>query len=111
MTKDYPEIIKLAQEAIEDKMGRDIRIYDVRGKSSITDYFMVTSAASSPQLRAIAESVKVGLKEHGIHNYRVGGTPDSGWIVLDFLDVVIHLFLQETRAYYAIEELWEEADQ
>ena len=110
MKNDYPETVKLAQEAIESKQGRDTRIYDVRGKSTITDYFMITSAASSPQLKAISESVRVDLKKHGIRDHRMGGSPDSGWVVLDYMDVVIHLFLQETREYYSIEELWEAGD-
>ncbi len=111
MKKDYPEIVTLAQEAIEDKLGRDVRVYDVRNKSTVTDFFMIASAGSSPQLKAVSESVTVGLKKQGHTTYRKGGEPDSGWIVLDYFDLVIHLFLQETREYYAIEELWEETDQ
>ncbi len=106
----YPEIVGLAVEAVEAKMGRDVKVYDVRGRSSITDFFLVASAASGPQLKAISESVSVGLKKNGIHAHRKGGEPDSGWIVLDYIDLVIHLFQQEKREYYAIEELWEEKD-
>jgi ribosome-associated protein len=107
----YPKTIELAVAAIEEKMGRDVLVYDVRGKSTITDYFVVASAASPPQLKAILENINGSLKEEGIRSYRRGGDPASGWLVLDYLDVVIHLFLQETRVYYAIEELWEEKDQ
>lgn len=111
MKKDYPEIVALALTAIEDKLGRDVRVYDVQGKSSVTDFFVIASAGSGPQLKAIEQSVNVCLKNNGIKSYRRGGDPDSGWLVLDYFDVVIHLFLDQTRKYYAIEELWEEKDQ
>ena len=106
---EYPETVALAKQAIEDKLGQDVRIYDVRGKSSVTDFFMVASAGSGPQLRAIAEELTVNLKKSGIGAHRKSGDPESGWIVVDYIEVVIHLFLKETREYYAIEELWEEA--
>lgn len=107
----YPEIVTLAVSAIEDKLGKDVKVYDVRGKSSITDFFLVASAASAPQLKAISQSISVGLKQEGVMAHRKGGEPDSGWIVLDYIDMVIHLFLHEKRTYYAIEELWEGKDQ
>jgi len=104
-------LVKLITAAIEEKLGQDICIYDVRGMSSITDYFVIASAGSAPQLKAISEHINVSLKKQGIASTRRGGEPDSGWLFLDFVDVIIHLFLKETRAYYAIEELWEGKDQ
>lgn len=100
-------LVELITVAIEEKMGRDVRVYDVRGRSSITDCFVIASAGSAPQLKAISEHINVSLKKKGISSTRRGGEPESGWLFLDYIDVVIHLFLQETRAYYAIEELWE----
>lgn len=106
MNKEYPETVNLAVAAIEDKLGRDIKVYDVRGKSSVTDYYIVATAASSPQLRAVSEHINVSLKKLDIRSHRRGGDPESGWLVLDYIDAVIHLFTQEQRDYYAIEELW-----
>lgn len=108
---EIPETVKLATSAIEDKLGRDIKVYDVRGRSSITDFFMVASVSSPPQLRAVAEHLNVSLKKEGVMAHRKGGDPESGWIVVDYIDVVIHLFLQEKREYYAIEDLWAEKSQ
>lgn len=104
-------LVAMITAAIEDKLGNDIRIYDVRRRSSITDYFVVASAGSKPQLKAISEHVNVSLKKQGVASVRRGGEPESGWLFLDYVDVVIHLFLPETREYYAIEELWEGKDQ
>lgn len=101
-----PELIKKIQKAIEDKKGRDIRLFDVRKISTVTDYYIVVSASSAPHLRAIADEIQYSLKKEGTNAYRRSGDPESGWVVVDFFDVVIHIFEDQKRQYYAIEELW-----
>ena len=76
---DQPKAVALAQEAIEDKLGRDIEIYDVRGRSSVTDYFMIASAASVPQLKAIGESIGASVKSAGSIPHSKSGEPESGF--------------------------------
>lgn len=85
--------------ALEDAKGADIKVYDVRGKSGLTDYFIVATGAAAPHLKALAKALPKA--------YRTSGDPDSGWIVSDFIDVVVHVFSAEARAYYALEKLWE----
>ena len=84
--------------ALENAKGEDIKVYDVRGKSGITDFFVVATGAAAPHLKALVKALPKA--------YRTAGDPDSGWIVSDFVDVVVHVFSAEARAYYALEKLW-----
>ena len=97
------------RQLIEDKKGQDLVILDVRGLSSVTDFYVITTGTSSPHLKSLAEELMVRLKEDNIRCYRQSGTADSGWVVLDYVDVVIHLFSPEQRDYYALERLWADA--
>lgn len=106
---DSRTVAKHARKSLAGKMGRDIRLYEVKDISSINDYTLVATGMSPPQLKAMAGAVQRGLKDEGIRCYRQAGEPASGWIVLDYLDVVIHMFSPQTREFYAIEELWEKA--
>jgi len=94
---------------LDERQAGNVVIKDVRGLSSVTDYYLVASGLSGPQLKAMADAVQVGLKQEGVHCHRRGGDVESGWMVLDYFDVVIHLFLQTTREYYALESLWEQS--
>ncbi|MDA0577289.1 MAG: ribosome silencing factor [Verrucomicrobia bacterium] len=103
------EMAKVAREALEEKRGRDIVLLDVRGISTITDYVLIATGSSGPQLKAMAVSVAQALKRSGVQAHRAAGTPESGWVVSDYFDLVIHIFSPEARAYYAVEALWEQA--
>ena len=84
-------------KALEDRKGMDIKVYDVRGKSSLADFFVVATGTAAPHLKAlIAESQSV-MKESGVQSYRTSGDPESGWIVVDYVDVVVHVFSPEAR--------------
>ena len=85
-------------KALEDAKATDVRVYDVRGTSGFTDFFVVATGAAAPHLKALARALP--------KPYRVSGDPESGWIVSDFIDVVVHVFSAEARAYYALEKLW-----
>ncbi len=71
------------------------------------DYMLVVTGGSPPHIKALYDEVQKSLKQKGVQAFRRSGTPDSGWMVIDYVDVVIHIFLPETRDYYAIETLWE----
>ena len=86
-------------QALEDAKGQDIRVYDVRGTSGLTDYFVVATGAAAPHLKALVKALPKKA-------YRVSGDPESGWIVADYVDVIVHVFSPEARAYYALEKLW-----
>ncbi len=100
------EQVRRIVQALEERKGTDVKVYDVRGKSSLADYYIVATGAAAPHLKAlVAESQRV-MKEEGVSSYRTSGDPESGWIVVDYIDVIVHVFSPEARAYYALEKLW-----
>ncbi len=100
------EQAKKIAAALEERKGEDIKIYDVRGKSSLTDFFVVATGAAAPHLKALVAESQAAMKGEGVASYRTSGDPESGWIVVDYIDVVVHVFSPEARAYYALEKLW-----
>ncbi|MBL4715614.1 MAG: ribosome silencing factor [Bacteroidetes bacterium] len=105
-------ITKFIIEAIQDKKGKEIKLVDLRSVSgAICDYFIICHGESSTQIQAIAESVekrvKINLNEFP---YSKEGIENSEWILLDYVDVVVHLFRRETREFYGIEDLWGDAE-
>ena len=97
----------VAARVAEENRGRDIVVLDMRQLTPIFDYFVLASGTSRRQLHAISEEIDHALEE-GLGDRRLGieGYDESRWILLDYGDVVIHLFEPETRAYYALEQLW-----
>jgi ribosome-associated protein len=85
-------------------------VLDLEGISSFTDYFVICSGTSEPHLKAISGEIEERLKEeHGIRSVSVDGFPASQWIVLDYLQVIVHVFRQEKREFYSLEDLWSDA--
>jgi len=94
------ELAEELSKALVDAKGIDVRTYDVREKSTLTDFFVVATGAAAPHLKALARALPKKA-------YRVSGDPESGWMVADYVDVVVHVFSAEARAYYALEKLWQ----
>ena len=92
------ELSQQLSQALADTKAIDVKTYDVRGKSGIADFFVVATGAAAPHLKALVKALPKA--------YRVSGDPESGWIVADYFDVVVHVFSPEARAYYALEKLW-----
>ena len=84
-------------------------ILDVREKSGITDFFMIASGTSEPHLKALRDEIEERAREKGVRARGVDGFPMSQWVVLDFVDAVVHLFSRECREFYALERLWGDA--
>jgi ribosome-associated protein len=83
---------------------------DLRGISTFTDFFLICSGTSEPHLKAICDEIETRLKEdYGIRAVAVDGFPASHWIVLDYLQVVVHVFHRDKRAFYSLEDLWSDA--
>ena len=101
--------IRCAVSAIEDKKGEDICVLDVRDKSSITDYVILASGTSDPHIKAIKKALDKTLREDGIQLLGEHGAAESGWIVVDAFDFVIHLQTDEMRELYQMEQLWRDA--
>ena len=92
-----------------DKKAEEVLILDVSKISTVTDYLVICSGASEPQLKAIGEEVARRAKEQGVRARHHEGYPPSRWVVLDFSDVMVHIFHPELREHYALEQLWGDA--
>lgn len=103
------DIANVAREALDDRHGEEIVLLDVREHTAIMDYVLIVSGSSPPHLKALFGEVQNQLKQSGIAVYRRAGTPECGWMVLDYIDTVIHIFSPDARQYYALEKLWERA--
>lgn len=96
--------------AAADKKAGDIAVLDLRGISTFTDYFVICSATSEPQLKAISNAIREQLREEfGRKPLSEDGYPISQWMILDYGDVIVHVFQGEKRAFYALENLWSDA--
>ena len=110
MVKTSLELAKLIAEAASDKKARDIVLMNMIDLTPTTDYFVVCSAGSTTQVRAIADNIEEKLQEEaGIDFLHKEGYREGDWVLLDFGDVVVHVFRQEMREYYALEQLWGDA--
>lgn len=98
-----------AAQAALDKKAVDVLVLDVQTLSSVTDYFLICSGRSTPHVQTISEAIRDGLKTLGVRPLHAEGVADSGWILLDYGDVLMHVFLEDTRLYYALERLWGDA--
>ncbi len=103
------EQVKLIVQALEDKKAVDVKTYDVRGVSGLCDAFVVATGTAAPHLKGLVAGVQQAMRTAGESSFRVSGDPESGWIVVDYVDVVVHVFSPEARAYYALERLWDGA--
>ena len=102
-------LIKKIITLIQDKKGYDIKIIDLKGISSLTDYFIICSSDSDPQTRAITNHIKKDLSRDKIKPFQIEGLDYMDWILMDYFDIVIHIFKKETREFYDIERLWGDA--
>lgn len=103
------EDVLAAAGAIEDLKGRDILILDLRGLSEATDYFIIATGTSDTHVRGIGHSVLDRLDRRGVHAHHVEGLPTGRWVLLDFVDFVVHLFHPDARSFYQLERLWNDA--
>lgn len=109
MKKNSLAIAKMAVAAAEDKKAKDTVILKLSNLTLIADYFVITSGDSEPQLKAITNFIIRKLKENKIRLLHYEGKPQTGWILLDYGDVVIHVFSEGKRDFYDLEYIWQEA--
>ncbi len=105
------EVVKKCWKALDDKKAENLKVLDVRGKSPITNYFIIATATSEPHLRALANELDKTLKELGVKSVGREFSDGSGWVVVDGFDFMAHLFLPEQRGMYGIEAMWKDADE
>ena len=106
---EVKEELKLIIEVLEDKKGNDIRIFDVREQSSVTDYVILVSAISEPHAKALKINLDKMIQERGIAVIGNENESSSGWMVLDAFNFMVHIQTAEMRSFYELEALWEDA--
>ncbi len=104
------ETAKLAAKAIDSKKGADIRVIKVDGVSVIADYFVIATGFSSTQVKALADEVEFRLKEAGETVSHIEGHKNDTWILLDYVDVIVHVFSDEAREYYDLDKMWADGE-
>jgi ribosome-associated protein len=104
------ELARRIAEIASDKVAHDIRVFDLREIVSYTDYFVICSGGTERQTKAIHDAIYQELKdEYGLLPRRVEGLTEARWILMDYLDAVIHIFTPDARSYYRLEQLWGDA--
>lgn len=103
------QLAKAAVDAASDKKAADIILLDIRDVTTIADYFVICSGNNSRQLQAIADNIDEVLGKQGANVIHREGVAESGWLLLDFGDVIVHIFGAKEREYYRLERLWNEA--
>lgn len=103
------EKVEIIKKALEDKKASNIEVLDVAAQTSLGDYFVIASCQSAVQVRACVDEIEEKLEEIDIHVKHKEGYQGGNWILMDYGDVIVHVMQQETREFYAIERLWDDA--
>ncbi len=106
---DSRQLAILAAQAADHRKGEDILVLDVRKISTFCDFFVIVSGQAEPHLQAVRDEVEEELTQHGVKPRRVDGFPLSQWVVMDYTDVVVHIFNSSLREFYDLERLWGDA--
>ncbi len=103
------DIVHRCRDLLAEKLARDVVVLDLRGLSTITDYFVICSGDSRRQIRTLADHCMAGFEAEGLGVTHVEGLDEGYWVVLDYIVVIIHIFDPETRELYQLERLWGDA--
>lgn len=101
------ELVKIVHDTLDDHKAQNIKIIDVKGKTVITDAFVIATGTSDRHVKALADYVAIKVKENGGHVMGVEGEQGSEWVLVDLGDVVLHIMTAATREFYQLEKLWE----
>ncbi len=101
--------LKIALKAVESKKALDVTVLDITEIASFANYFLICSGDSSRQIQAIADEVETKLKESGHRPNHIEGYRNAEWVLLDYVDLVVHIFSKRARAFYDLERLWRDA--
>lgn len=100
------EMVKIAYAALADKKGEDIRIIDIRNVSVMADYFIIASGTNSNQVQAMADNTEEELEKKGFVCKQVEGYQSANWILMDYGDIIVHVFDKDNRLFYDLERIW-----
>ena len=109
MSLNSTELAEKIANLAWEKKGKEITILDLRGLTDISDYFVIVSGESELHLKAITEFVELELKKQGVKPWHREGQQNLNWILLDYIEVVVHIFKPHIREYYSLEKLWGDA--
>lgn len=104
------EIVASAVKSLDEKKARDIKVIRIRDLTILSNYFVLATGTSSTQVKALADEVEHKLGEKGLTPKRTEGYQGASWIILDYIDVVVHVFYEETRNFYDLERLWQDGE-
>lgn len=99
-------IVKKAYEALSDKKGEDIKIIEIGKLSTVADYFIIANGSNAPHVESLVDNVEEELLKEKISPERIEGVKSSGWILMDYNDVIVHVFSKEDRLFYDLERVW-----
>ena len=102
------ELLKKAVEALSDKKAEDITVLDIRNVPTIADYFIIANGTNQNQLLAMQDAVDEVMYKSGVHAKQIEGNRSSTWILMDYQDVIVHLFSKEDRLFYDLERIWKD---
>lgn len=105
------EKLKIIAKAADSKRADDIKIIKIADLTIISDYFVIANGNSSTQTKAIADEIEFKMKEAGVSPLRTEGYQGANWIILDYGDIVVHVFYKETREFYNLERLWNDGEE
>lgn len=103
---DIKQMVKLAYEALDDKLGEDIRILDISKVSVIADYFIIAHGNNSNHVKSLVDFTEEKLNRAGFDTKNIEGNTNGSWVLLDFKDIIVHVFDKENRSFYDLERIW-----
>ena len=106
---DPGQLARAAADIAYDKKASDVLLLDIRELTTIADYFIICNGNNARQIAAIAEAIEDEMKKQGVRLLSREGVADSGWLILDYGDIIVHIFGPKEREYYRLERLWSEA--
>ena len=108
MSEDI-DVIKKITTYLDDNKAEDIIALDLREHANIAEYFVIATGANKPHLKALYDGLQRFFKDAGFKDYQRQGVPDSGWMIMDYQGVMVHIFERELREFYDLEKLWKDA--
>jgi len=107
--RELPQEIRLAVDAVEEHKGQDLLVLDLRGLASFADAMVICSGRNERQVQAIARAVREELEERDVEPLHVEGFEEGNWVLIDYVDFLVNVFIEETRGYYQLERIWRDA--
>lgn len=108
MMENSKQIVKIAYEALDKHLGEDIKVIDISKVSQLADYFVIAHGNNAPQIQALYDAVDEALTKAGISAKSIEGISSASWILMDYGDVVVHIFSEKDRKFYDLERIWKD---